>query len=132
MPNYASPTFTAVPMATICSKIGCGIGPPQLVPISATANKGTGYDPTIVLAADLDARADAGRLFVYEPKVQLVFELNEVGADVILTLASQNKLSGIVGTIQDKYNGTPSNVADEIWGFLQALAASGFGIGFTD
>ncbi len=127
---YASPSFIAVPMATICSKTGCPQAPVTLkAPTSQVALAGGGGGISYVtFKQDIRARADGDFLYVFEPAAQLVFEINEIGGEIIKLLIADGNVATTVGAIANKYGVKPADVAEHIAGFLVSLEQTGLSI----
>ncbi len=134
MPQYLSPSFTAIPMAMICSKSGCPTPRgPFAVGASSVSAFGLGgagnADPLIAVPQDISTRADGAFTYVYEPGAQLVFELNEVAGSIIgQCVVAPRRLAEVVTFVQGNYQNYPGTLADEVFGFLLNLKASGFNL----
>lgn len=129
MSTYAPPTFTAIPMAMICSKTGC---PRTSQPFSAKppiSITSSSSDPLIAVPQDISTRADSGFTYIYEPGAQLVFELNEVaGAIIGCCIGAPKRLTDISSFVNTNFQKAPPAVADEIYGFILNLKSSGFNL----
>ena len=134
MKQYSSPSFTAIPMAMICSKTGCP-APRDSIAVQASSVSALGFgvagnaDPLIAVPQDISTRADGGFAYVYEPGAQLVFELNEVAGYIIdRCVLAPKRLTELATLIQSNFQRTPATLSDEIFGFIINLKASGFNL----
>ncbi|MBW9454765.1 PqqD family peptide modification chaperone [Citrobacter portucalensis] len=137
MLNYTAPTFTAIPMAMICSKMGCptpavtmSVGSPNVNLFNQGAS--SVHDPLISVPQDISIRSDASFTYIYEPNSQLVFEINETGGLIIKQCREKpNKISELESYILNNFSNINSNIHDEIYGFIHHLKSSGFNISIT-
>lgn len=123
--QYVNPSFTAVPMATLCSKSGCSVADAVAIRRTVEDQRITS-DALIVLPDDLRIRSDQEMAYVFEPSVQLVFELNETGSFILRRVGTGALFSTMVQTLSEEFLSVPDDVGDYVWGFLIRLEASGF------
>ncbi|WP_287304052.1 PqqD family protein [Mesorhizobium sp.] len=123
---YVGPSFISVPIANICSKSGCVVKPATSIPLPIDNKTTTPADPLVIVPGDLESRADKERLFIFEPTIQLVFELNDTAGQIIKHAEGGRRISEIETFVKSKYTNVPKDCAALIWGFLQQLKAAGF------
>lgn len=130
---YSSPSFIAAPVATICSKSGCGSqgngGGGKRVGEAAT--KKVALSDIVVLPADLSIRADKNLLYVFEPEVQLVFEMNSTASDFLKACDGTRSIEKVTVGLAKSYSKDLSTIQTDVLIFLVELKATGFRILFA-
>ena len=132
MSKYTKPAFVAAPVATICSKSGCsstGTGGGGRASDASTRSISIADIP--VLPSDLDMRADRSLLYVFEPEVQLVFEMNATASDFLKLCNGTNTVEQAASSLAQAYGEDHKSVLSDSLKFLVELKATGFRILYT-
>ncbi len=133
--TYEAPNFSAESAVVVCSKMGCGSSQSPIAlsrdsVLLTSENNITNMTP--VLPKDISTRADEnGNLYVFEPSVQLIFEINKTGTFILNKIDGILKIEGLIKLLVDEYDYQDEEVVKrEIIGFLERLKVSGFRLSY--
>lgn len=121
-PVYERPSFLSAPIAVICSKTGCpGHVVSSMEKVAFEKQKELSKESMPVLPEDFSSRSDEGRMYVFEPSLQKIFELNDTGRFILSQIDGKSSFSKISEKVKSAFADTPENVVYEVISFINAL-----------
>jgi hypothetical protein len=127
--NYKQPAFSAKEIDVVCSEIAA-----KAYIISKIATNDLEKRENVLsdivpqLPMEINTRVDNDRTFIFQPKVQRIFEINTTGSKILTLVDGKRTIKDIAIKLSTETNTNLQDIIDDVIGFLYGLRNAGFEI----